>query len=60
MNGYQKKRIEGLQRKLDSNKLTGFELAFAESMVEKLDDDEYELTDKQNTVLNQLCQRHQC
>jgi len=58
MNGYQIKRIEGLRRVLD--KLTGFELSFAESMMEHLDDDEYELSDKQNHALTQICQRYKC
>ena len=58
MNGYQIRRIEGLRRVLD--KLTGFELSFAESMLERLDDEEYELSDKQNHALNQICQRYKC
>ena len=60
MNGYQIKRIEGLRRQIRNNKLVGFELTFAESMVDKLDNEEYELSDKQNTVLNQLCERYRC
>ena len=58
MNGYQIKRIEGLRKVVD--KLAGFELSFAESMLEKLDNEEYELSDKQNHALNQICQRHKC
>ena len=60
MNGYQRKRIEGLQQYMKNKKLVGFELSFAESMIEKLDDDEYELSEKQNHALTQICQRYRC
>ena len=58
MNGYQIKRIEGLRKVIDQ--LSGFELSFAESMLEKLGHDDYELSDKQNHALNQICQRYKC
>ncbi len=56
MNGYHRKRIEGLRKVLD--KLTGLELKFVESMLERVEDSEYELSDKQNHVLNKMCEQH--
>ena len=54
MNSYQKKRI--LEALDNEYKLTEWEWDFINSLADK-DEDEYELSSKQNSILNRISQK---